>query len=250
MGCGLPPRPRGARAKLSVIVPTYNERENIAELIERIEGALREIPFELVIVDDNSPDGTSELATRSGMRYGNVRVMRRAGRLGLGSAVAYGLEMADGEVIAVMDADLQHPPELLPLMYQWVERGNSLVVASRYVRGGRATGLSTFRRFVSSCAVKLSHLLLPKVRGIKDPVSGFFMLRREVVDRVKLNPTGFKVLLEILVEGKYGSVMELPYTFESREKGRSKLDLREVLRYIMLLLDLRFRQRPAGTTQE
>ena len=224
--------------KVSVIVPTYNERENIVELIERVEATLKGIPFELIIVDDNSPDGTSELAEYSNGKYGNIMVVRRAGRLGLGSAVACGFEGAKAEIIAVMDADLQHPPELLSLMYERIVKGHSLAIASRYVEGGRAEGLSISRRLVSRGAVELSHLLLPKARGVKDPVSGFFMLRKEVISGVKLNPTGFKILLEILAKGEHNSVVEVPYTFKSRERGKSKLNIREVLRYILLLFDL------------
>jgi len=225
--------------EVSVIIPTYNERENIAELIERVEATLKGIPFELIIVDDNSPDGTSELAEYSDRKYGNIRVVRRVDRLGLGSAVAYGFGRAKAEIMVVMDADLQHPPELLSLMYKRIVEGHSLAIASRYVEGGGVEELSISRRLVSRGAGKLSHLLLPKTRSVKDPMSGFFMLRKEVINGVKLNPTGFKILLEILAKGKYDSVVEVPYTFKSRKRGKSKLNLREVLRYILLLFNLR-----------
>jgi dolichol-phosphate mannosyltransferase len=231
-------RSRGERS-LSIIVPTYNEAENIPELLNRIEGTLRGESFEIIVVDDNSRDGTADLVEELGEKYGNVRVLRRPGRLGLGSAVVDGVEVADGDMIAVMDADLQHPPELLPRMLEKADEGSDVVVASRYVKGGGVERWGVLRRLISLGAISLAHLLFPRTRAVKDPVSGFFLFRKSVVDGVRLNPLGFKILIEILVKGEYHKVAEVPYIFRSRRKGRSKLDLREIFNYAIFLLRLR-----------
>jgi dolichol-phosphate mannosyltransferase len=215
------------------------EAENIPMLVEGVENALKDVSFELIIVDDNSPDGTATLAERLNGKYGNIKVLRRPGKLGLGSAVLEGFREAKSDVLAVMDADLQHPPELLPQMYKKICEGCSLVVASRYVDGGGVEGWSLLRKIASLGAVKLAHLLLPKTRSVRDPMSGFFMLRRSVVDGVGLSSRGFKVLLEILVKGRYGSVVEVPYVFKPRRRGESKLSLKEIIFYSLLLLRLK-----------
>jgi len=230
---------RSKPIELSIVVPTYMEAENIPELVERVEDALKELSFEIIIVDDNSPDGTADLAEKFNDIYGNIKVLRRPGKLGLGSAVLEGFRKAESEVLAIMDADLQHPPELLPQMYRKVQEGYSLVIASRYVDGGGVEGLSFLRKIISLGAVKLAHLILPKTRNIKDPMSGFFMLKREAINDVELSSRGFKMLLEILIKGKQNSVVEVPYTFKLRRKGKSKLNLKEIFRYAFLLIKLR-----------
>lgn len=218
---------------LSVIVPTYMERESIVELIERIEASLKLLPSELIIVDDSSPDGTAECAEELNHRYGNIRVIRREGKLGLSSAVLAGFQKARGGVLGVMDADLQHPPELLSEMYGKISDGYDLVVASRYVEGGETEGLGLGRRAVSRGATALAHFLLPRTRSVRDVVSGFFMFRREAIEGVELRPVGYKILLEIVVRGKYDSVAEIPYTFKPRRAGKSHLNMREIWNYMV-----------------
>ncbi len=218
---------------LSIIVPTYMERGNIAELIDRIESSLEPLPFELIVVDDASPDGTAECAEDLNERYGNITVIRREGKLGLSSAVLAGFQRANAEVLSVMDADLQHPPELLPELYRKVSEGHDLVVASRYVEGGGAEGLSLGRRIMSKGATALSHLLLAETRKVGDAVSGFFMFKREVMEDAELRPVGYKILLEILVRCRYGSVVEVPYTFKPRRSGKSSFSLREIWNYLV-----------------
>ncbi|MEM2486949.1 MAG: polyprenol monophosphomannose synthase, partial [Candidatus Bathyarchaeia archaeon] len=169
-------------------------------------------------------------------KYGNVKVLRRPCKMGLGSAVLDGIKLSEACFVAVMDADLQHPPELLPEMYEKLKQGYVLVVASRYVEGGRIDGWSFRRKLVSKCATKLAHLLLPSARKVKDPLSGFFMIRRNIVENNLLNPRGFKILLEILVKANPGPVAEVPYAFNTRRRGRSKLDFREIVSYVILLL--------------
>ena len=227
---------------LSVIVPTYNERENIPELIDRIESSLKSMNFELIIVDDNSPDGTAEVAEKLNTKYGNIEVVKRPGKFGLGSAVSDGFRKAEGEVLAVMDADLQHPPELLPEMFEKIMQGYDLVVASRYVEGGNIEGFSLWRRIISKGAMIFAHLLLPMTRGVRDVTSGYFMLKRSVIEGIRLNSLSYKILLEILVKGRHSSIVEAAYTFGSRRRGKSKLGLKEIWEYLVhiyrLLRDL------------
>jgi len=229
----------GRRLGLSVIVPTYNEAENIRELIEKVESSLKGLDFEVIVVDDSSPDGTAEIAERLGKVYGNVKVVKRPKKMGLVSAVLKGIRAARYDFLAVMDADLQHPPELLPKLLEKAREGYDLVIASRYVEGGKVEGWSFFRRLMSKGATLLVHALLPRARIVKDPMSGFFLFKKDVVEKVKFNVASYKLLLEILMKGEYKEVAEIPYVFEVRKRGRSKLGLKEILGYALLLFKLR-----------
>ena len=221
---------------ISVVVPTYNEAENIPELLERLDRALAGRSYEVVVVDDGSPDGTAEVARRLSGRY-PVRILVREGRRGLSSAVVEGARLAAGEVIVVMDADLQHPPELVPKLAEAAERG-CLAVASRYIKGGAVKGWPWHRRLVSRGAVLLARILLPEARGVKDAVSGFFAYRRDCIANIK--PTGlYKILLDVLVQCKPKCVVEIPYVFGLRARGYSKLDTRHIADYFKQILILR-----------
>ena len=218
---------------LSIIVPTYNERDNIEELARRIFSCLKEadIPGELVIVDDGSPDGTADLAESLKSTY-DVKVIRREGKRGLASAVIEGFEGATYDILAVMDADLSHPPEALPKMYYYTETGEAeIVIGSRFVPGGGSTNWPWYRRFVSFVARSLARSLTP----VRDLTSGFFMIRRSVIAGVDLNPLGFKIGLEILAKGKYDSVKEIPIIFADRGRGKSKFSIRQVFEYLKQL---------------
>ncbi|ASJ10397.1 dolichol monophosphate mannose synthase [Thermococcus sp. P6] len=217
--------------KISVIVPTYNERENLEELFERIDRALRGYDYEIVVVDDDSPDGTWKFATGLSDRY-PVKVIRRTREKGLSSAVIRGFREAEGDVFVVMDADLQHPPEVIPELLRAIEGGADIAVASRYVPGGGVKNWYWYRRLISRGAIMIGRLALPKIRNVRDPVSGFFALRREVVENVDLNPVGFKILLEILIKGNYGKVAEVPFTFGLRKAGESKLGTGTIFNYL------------------
>jgi dolichol-phosphate mannosyltransferase len=142
-------------------------------------------------------------------------------------------------LIAVMDADLQHPPELLPKLLERAKEGYDIVIASRYVKGGGVEGWSLWRRLISRGATLLAHALFLETRKVKDPLSGFFLFRREVVEGIRLNPIGYKLLLEVLMKGEYDKVAEVPYVFKMRRRGKSKLDLREILNYALFLLKLK-----------
>lgn len=228
--------------KFSIIVPTYKEAENLGPLMKRIASAMSGREYEVLVVDDNSPDGTAEKARALSKDY-PVRVLERKDQRGLGSAILHGFMHAQGDALAVIDADLQHPPEVLHDLARAIANGADIAVASRYVRGGGIEHWSIPRRFLSKFAV----LLAWPLTSVKDPVSGCFMLRPAVLRSANFKPIGYKLLLEILVRTRYKSVKEIPYTFQPRQRGTSKLDFREELRYLKLLTILywhKFHPRP------
>lgn len=224
--------------KLSIVIPTYNEKDNMEPLVERIFKALSGRDFDLLIVDDGSPDGTGEVADRLAATRPNMKVMHRAGKMGRGTGFTDGLRATDGEIVCIMDADLQHPPELLPSMLDKVIAGADLVVASRNVEGGGAAERGAMRGATSKAATWLSHLFLPQTRHIKDTQSGFFLFKRRGLDNVELEVKGFTVLVEVLAKGHFENPMEVPYTFQLRAGGDSKLGHTEILGYAMQLLRL------------
>lgn len=223
--------------KVSVIVPTYNERENLPELFERVSRALKGYDYEIIVVDDDSPDETWKLAQELAKGF-PVKVIRRTEEKGLSSAVIRGFKEAEGNVFVVMDADLQHPPEVIPQLLKTIEEGADVAIASRYVPGGGVKNWYWYRKLISRGAIMLGRLALPKIRNVKDPVSGFFALKREVVENVELNPVGFKILMEILIKGHYSKVVEVPFTFGLRKAGESKLSGKTMLNYLRHLYRL------------
>ncbi len=223
--------------EFSLVVPTYCESQNIAILVERVHQSLSSYSYELVVVDDNSPDGTSEIANSLSQQY-PVRVITRRNERGLASAVVEGFKQARGDILGVIDADLQHPPEVIPELLETVMSGADVVIASRYVEGGGSEGWSASRKIISKGSKLLAQALLSSARGIKDPLSGFFLLRREVIDGVELSPTGYKILLEVLVKGKAREIAEVPYIFRVRERGTSNLTSGEGIRYLKHLTRL------------
>ncbi|MCS7385825.1 MAG: polyprenol monophosphomannose synthase [archaeon GB-1867-005] len=224
--------------EISIIIPTYNERENLPQLIQRIETAMNNQDHEIIIVDDNSPDGTGQLAEQLAKQYGNIKVIHRFAKMGLATAILTGIKHAEGDIIAVMDADLQHPPELLPKLHQAMLKGNDIAIASRYTKGGKIEGWSLKRKIISKGAIALAHLFLPQTRKIKDPMSGYFTLKKELLQGIELNPTGYKILLEIVAKTKPKKIAEIPYTFKPRTKGKSKLSMKEIAHYIKHLTKL------------
>jgi dolichol-phosphate mannosyltransferase len=219
---------------VSIIIPTYNEKENIGVIMPRIFGALGShgIKGEVIIVDDNSPDGTGAEAEKMKATY-NVKVMRRKGKLGLSSAVLEGMKIAEGEVIGVMDADLSHPPEAIPsLVKPILEDCADITVGSRYA-GGRVQGWPLKRKVIS----KVASLLAKPLTNVKDPMSGFFFFKKCLLDGKKLNPSGYKIGLEIFVKSE-SRIAEIPYTFMDRKYGESKLGLMEDIQYLAHLARL------------
>ncbi|MEO0977134.1 MAG: glycosyltransferase family 2 protein [Pseudomonadota bacterium] len=226
-------------AELSVVLPSFNEAENIPPLIDLLNKALSGVAWEAIVVDDNSPDGTTEVARALAAADPRVRVIRRIGRRGLSGACIEGILSSSAPFVAVMDADLQHDETLLPKMLEAIKTdGTDLVVASRKVEGGTVgEGLSRIRAWGSNIANGLAQKLLNVT--LSDPMSGFFMVRREKAEALapRLSPQGFKILLD-LVSSANGTlkIKELPFTFRERRHGESKLDTLVTLDYFGLLL--------------
>jgi dolichol-phosphate mannosyltransferase len=223
--------------KISLIIPTYNEKDNIVPLVERVHQALSGYDYEILLVDDNSKDGTIEAATSLAARF-PVKVIVRREERGLATAVVHGLKHAAGNIVAVMDADLQHPPEVLPGLVRAMENGADMAIASRYIKGGGCPDWGLSRRVISKAALLVSHLLLPATRRVKDPLSGFFMFRREKVDADRLKPSGYKISLEIMLVGNFQRVVEVPYIFEDRSAGKSKLRPQQQIDYLKHVFSL------------
>lgn len=218
---------------LSIIIPTYNERANLPVLVEKIFSALKGIPSEVVVVDDHSPDGTGEIAENMRTNF-PLQVVHRTEKTGLASAVLAGFQKAAGENLCVMDADLSHDPAILPEMAKRLSEGVELVVGSRHVPGGGTKGWPVFRRFGSQAAIALAR----PVTRIRDATTGFFCFHRSILDGVQLDPLGFKIGLEIFVKGNYRNFAEIPYIFQERLSGKSKLNGKEVWNYLRHLARL------------
>lgn len=231
-----------ATADFSIIVPTFNERENVPELVRRLEECLAGIAWEVIFVDDDSKDGTSDVVRDIALENPRVRCIQRIGRRGLSSACVEGMLASSAPYLAVMDADLQHDEKLLSQMLKTLTSDSAdIVVGSRYVEGGGIGAWDQSRASISQFATRLSRLVIKQ--DLSDPMSGFFALRREVlVDSVRnLSNIGFKILLDILASvSKPVRLKELPYEFRSRLAGESKLDSQAVWGYLMLLGDKLF----------
>lgn len=223
--------------KISLIIPTYNEKDNLKPLVERIYKALTGYNYEIVIVDDNSKDGTIDIANELAASY-PVKLIVRRNEKGLATAVIHGIKNCSGKYVLVMDADLQHPPEILPDLIKAVENGADMAFASRYVPGGGCPQWGLVRRVISKGATKVAHVLLPASRRVKDPMSGFFIFKRENVDPDKLKPIGYKIALEILLMGNFKQVEEVPFLFEERTAGQSKLKAKTQIDYLKHIFSL------------
>jgi dolichol-phosphate mannosyltransferase len=224
--------------ELSVVIPTFKERQNILPLLKRLESALAGLAWEAIFVDDDSPDGTADIVKQIGTTDCRVRCLRRVGRRGLAGACIEGILSSSAPFVAVIDADLQHDEKILPHMLAWLRAGGAeLVVGSRYVAGGSADSFSRGRGILSRAATWLARTLT-RVQ-LTDPMSGFFMMRRESFDRLapELTTQGFKILLDIAITaGGRLRVVEHPYVFGARQHGESKLDAQVGLDFIGLLL--------------
>ena len=224
--------------ELSVISPTYNEAENVGRFVEAVCAALEGSNYEILIVDDDSPDLTWRLAEEIGKENPRLRVVRRTSQRGLGHAVLQGFSQARGKLVACIDADLQHDPSILSQMVLELRKGCDVAVGSRYVLGGGVHKWSWVRRLMSWIATKAAQVCI-RVK-LSDPMSGYFMLRREdfLAIREQLNPGGFKILLEILAKLKPQGIVEIPYTFRPRSAGRSKLSTKVAFEYARQLARL------------
>jgi len=223
--------------ELSIVVPTFNESANVAALVGLLDKALEGIAWEVIFVDDDSPDGTSNVAKAMGRTDPRVRCLRRVGRRGLAGACIEGILSSAAPTVAVMDADLQHDETILPTMFAAIRDGADLVVGSRYVEGGSSSdGLSAIRQWGSETATKLARHFL-RIE-LSDPMSGFFMIRRERVEAIagSLSREGFKILLDIVASTPERlKTVEVPFTFRERQAGESKLDSLVTAEYLGLL---------------
>lgn len=225
-----------AAPQLSIVVPTYNEKDRLANLVSAIIEACeaRQVACEIVVVDDNSPDGTGRLADDLAQRF-PMRVVHRAGKLGLGTAVIEGFGAARAEIVGVIDADLSHPPATLPAMLVAMRQaGADMVIGSRYIAGGGTSNWGLGRLLMSRFACLLARGLTP----VRDATSGFFLVRRDLARNVRISAGGFKICLELLVRGRPGTVIEVPYVFHGRTAGESKMNLGEAIGYVDQLKDL------------
>jgi dolichol-phosphate mannosyltransferase len=210
--------------RVSLISPTYNESENIPLLAEEIFQIIADEPdvdLELIVVDDNSPDGTGEVAETLTEEY-PLKVIHRPGKLGLGSAVMEGFALADRPYLGVIDADLSHDPSILPQLINGL-REHDITIGSRFGETSRVEKWAWHRKLISLVGVTSARLLT----GVEDPLSGYFFLHRSVLGDLQLTSSGYKILLEILVKGRYTSHLSLPFTFRNRQFSRSKLNWRE-----------------------
>jgi dolichol-phosphate mannosyltransferase len=234
----------------SVVIPTYNESENILRLITEIENNLPTSHFtEIIIVDDNSPDGTGKLvenyiqqqnaklengrdnSSNSSSKNYRVKVVHRRAKNGLIPAILDGVKQSTGMNVLIMDADFSHPPEVIPkMMRELALNPNSIIIGSRFIEGGKVVGWPQRRKLLSRGASALARLGL-NVKRVKDPMSGFFALPRELIQNISIDTKGYKILLEILVKNKEIPIREIPYTFTDRQSGKSKMNYNVIMNY-------------------
>ncbi len=222
--------------QVSIIIPTYNESQNIIQILKSIKENLpKNFITQAIVVDDNSPDGTGRivddyLKNFKKMADYTIEVIHRKAKDGLGSAILKGISQARGDTIVVMDSDFSHPPQIIPKLIESIKKYQyDIAVASRYIKGGKIQGWSLKRKLMS----KFATLIAKKGLGIdtKDPMSGFFAFKRNIIKELNMDGIGYKILLEILVKTKGVNVKEIPYTFQDRELGSSKLTMRIILDY-------------------
>ncbi|MFH1311011.1 MAG: glycosyltransferase family 2 protein [Nanoarchaeota archaeon] len=220
--------------ELSLVIPTYNEKENIQKLIKKIQEEFKKnkIKGEIIVVDDNSPDGTGKILEDL-KKTKNLKIIHRKGKLGLSSAVLEGWKIANGEILGAMDADLSHPSEKISEMLNLIKNEKTdFVVGSRYVKGGKIIGWNFKRKLLSKTATLLARVYTQ----VKDPMTGFFMIKKECIKNVELNPKGFKILLELIIKANYKRLKEVPITFTNRIKGKSKVGTKEIVCYLQNLI--------------
>jgi len=226
----------GRDTQVSIIIPTYNESQNILKILKSIGDFLpKNILAEAIVVDDNSPDGTGKIVENYLKEFKKITgytidVIHRTAKKGLSSAILNGIQQASGDTIVVMDSDFSHPPQIIPRMLDALRKYRcDIVVASRYVKGGKISGWPLKRKLLS----KLATAIAKKGLGVSpaDPMSGFFAFKRPIIKGLKFDAIGFKMLLEILVKTKGVSVREIPYTFTDRQFGSSKVTLSTAIDY-------------------
>ncbi len=223
-------------------MPTYNEAENLMILIPRLIEVLEREGFhnfEILVVDDDSPDGTCLIAREFANKDRRVRCLLRKRNKGLATAILRGIAWARGKYVVVMDADLQHPPEVVPrLVRKAIESGADVVVATRYSKNGGVEGWSRLRLLMSKTAIFVSKILVPGTRHTTDPMSGFFLVKKSLVNPESMNPRGYKILMEILEKSPIRKIEEVPYVFRNRAHGKSKLGMKTIFDFLIHALTL------------
>jgi len=223
-------------AQVSIIIPTYNESQNIIQILKSIKDNLpKNFITQAIVVDDNSPDGTGKvvddyLKNLKKITNYTIEIIHRKTKAGLGSAILKGIQQAKGDMIVVMDSDFSHPPQIIPKLIESIKKYQcDIAVASRYINGGKIQGWSLKRKIMS----KFATLIAKKGLGIdtKDPMSGFFAFKRNIIKELNIDAIGYKFLLEILVKTKGVNIKEIPYTFQDRELGNSKLGIKTIIDY-------------------
>jgi dolichol-phosphate mannosyltransferase len=222
---------------VTVIIPTFKEESNIEKIISEVDTVFSRhtIHGEILVIDDNSPDRTIEIVNDLKKTKSNLNLIVRLEDHGLSQSVVEGFSQADSDVFLVIDADLSHPPALIPKMLDEIRAGNDLVIGSRYMVGGGIKKWPLKRRIISLGATFLGRLLIPDVT---DPVSGFFAVKRSVVENAPLKPRGYKILLEVLGKGSWNKVKEIPFEFIDRAIGSSKLKPKTIFEYAQQVLDI------------
>jgi dolichol-phosphate mannosyltransferase len=219
--------------KVSVVLPTYNERGNLPIVVEEIDKNLKNYDYEIIVVDDNSPDGTWKVALELSKKY-PIKLIRRYGKLGLASAVLIGFYNAEGDILICMDADCQHDPSVLNKMVKEIENGHDIVIGSRW--GGEVDDSWGIKRNIIS---KGATFLARSLTDVKDCMSGYFAIKREIIEKIKKwDLIGYKILLEILVKGGDLKVKEIPIKFGVRKYGETKLNYKEIINYLHLVFKL------------
>lgn len=237
------PAARPDALDLSLVLPTYNEVLNITAVVEQLVASLDSVPtltYEIIIVDDDSPDRTWEKALELSHKFPQVRAIKRQGERGLSTAVLRGWQLAHGEIFGVMDADLQHPPEIAADLWKAMTHGADLAVASRHIEGGGVSDWSIARRIISRCAQMIGLIVLPEVTGkVSDPMSGYFMIRRSSLQGRELKPLGYKILMEVLGRGEVSKISEVPYVFRERSERAGKVSTAVCAQYLEHLARIR-----------
>ena len=228
------------REKLALVIPTLCEEENIGGLLGHVRSVLDplNLPYEILVVDDDSTDGTGAVVSAIAREDPRVRLLVRKGQRGLSGAILYGWQHTDAAILGVMDADLQHPPELLPQLLSAIHSGRDIAIGSRYIAGGGVGGWNPVRKLLSTVAVWATWPIQRAGIRAHDPMTGFFLVRRASIDGIVFQPTGFKLLLEILVRGRVRSIAEVPLAFGSRHGGTSKANFKVGWDYAKLLTRL------------
>lgn len=224
---------------LTVIIPTFNEEANIRNIVMAVDAVFYEnsINGQILVVDDNSPDATISIIRELMRTKKNMELLVREKDHGLSQSVADGFCHAASDIFIVIDADFSHPPLLIPRMYEEIRNGYDIVIGSRYMQGGGIRKWPLKRRIISIGATFLGRLLFP---DITDPVSGFFAVKKTVVEKAPLKPRGYKILLEVLGKGTWVKDKEIPFEFVDREAGASKLKVKTIIEYARQVTDITF----------